>query len=200
MRAYRSDYSNQAHQLAVSVSKHYYAGKDGLLKYQKAPFKVTLAKLDEAKKDHLVVYSLKDHASGVYYIETAFASSLFPVRDFLRRAWLPKADLVLHGLPDGIALPKTVMAAFPEVEPLVLDQGVSIIDTTSGFQSGAPIATKALESWLGFYIDKPVSLVPEAVRHVCKTNDACKGRTKTETKAEMWQRCAREIRLPSADF
>lgn len=35
IKRYRTDYPNQVHQLSVAVSKHYYAGVDGLLKYQK---------------------------------------------------------------------------------------------------------------------------------------------------------------------
>lgn len=200
MRTYRTLYPNHVHQLSVSVSKHYYAGKDGLLKYQKEPFKVSLDKLSEAKKNHMVIYSLRDHTSGLYYTEIAFAPTLIPIKDFLRRAWQPKPDIALHGLPDYISLPKTIVATFPETERLILELDIVVGEAESGFKSGAPIASKALESQLGFYIGRPIREAPEGARRVCQFNDSSKGRTGGETKAEMWRRSDRQVRLLPAIF
>jgi hypothetical protein len=41
-REYASNYSNEVHQLIVSVSRHYFITRQGFLKHQKKPLEVNL--------------------------------------------------------------------------------------------------------------------------------------------------------------
>ena len=59
-----SEYSNQLHQLLVSVSKHLYFGSDGQVKYQEKPMEVNISNCSKSRREHLVYYILRDHYSG----------------------------------------------------------------------------------------------------------------------------------------
>lgn len=50
-------YSNQLHQLLVSVSKHLYFGSDGNVKYQEKPMDVNIKNCHKSRKEHLVYFS-----------------------------------------------------------------------------------------------------------------------------------------------
>ncbi len=82
MRSYRSDYPNHLHQLNVCISKHYYATRDGLLKYQKKAMDVSLAKSSLADRRHMLVYCIRDHCSGVFYAEIDFFPAVAIVPSF----------------------------------------------------------------------------------------------------------------------
>lgn len=200
LKQYRTDYPNQVHQLSVAVSKHYYLGADGLLKYQKKAFDVKLSNADKTGKDHLIIYSLRDHCSGLYYIELAFLSKPESVSAFLGRAWRPKEDNVLQGLPDVLMIPKTVEDAFTGVSNRVYNQGVDLLKVTSGFQSGGLIAMRAIEGVLKFYVNKSAELVFEAAKEACKYNANDRARTGKETKQEIWLQNVGHIDLPTPDF
>jgi hypothetical protein len=80
--SYRSSYSNERHQLIVCVSKHLYATKTGLIKYQQKAFDVSFVKVEKAEKDHLVHYLIRDDFSGVFYAEIHSGRALIPVEEF----------------------------------------------------------------------------------------------------------------------
>ncbi|EBV4000318.1 hypothetical protein ZK41_001374 [Salmonella enterica subsp. enterica serovar Java] len=200
LKHYRTDYPNQVHQLTIAVSKHYYAGVDGLLKYQKKVFDIKLSTAGKTGKDHLLIYALRDHCSGLFYIELAFISKPEPVKAFLGRAWRPKEENVLQGLPDMLMVPKTVEEAFPGVCDAVYNQGVDLLRVTSGFQSGGLIAMRAIEERLKFYTNEPIARVREAAEVACRYNATERARTNNETKQEMWLRSVSQIDLPSPDF
>lgn len=200
IKRYRTDYPNQVHQLSVAVSKHYYAGVDGLLKYQKKPFDIKFSNASKTGKDHLLVYSLRDHYSGLFYIELAFLSTPQPITAFLGRAWRPKEDNVLQGLPDMLMIPKTVEDEFPNVCNAVYNQGVDLLKVTSGFQSGGLIAIRAVEEDLKFYTNTPIARVREVAVKTCRYNANDIARTNKETKQEMWLRNVGQIDIPSPDF
>uniref|UniRef100_UPI0035C776E8 hypothetical protein n=1 Tax=Serratia quinivorans TaxID=137545 RepID=UPI0035C776E8 len=202
LNRYQSTHANQIHQLSVSVSKHYYASRDGLLKFQKKAFDVSLANAKKSDKDHLVIYSLRDHFSGLFYIELAFLSTRVPVQAFLARAWGEKtdADVVLYGLPDFLMVPKTVSMAFPGIDERVAAQNIELLPVTSGFQSGGLMAVKAVENYLVFNINTPVNLIGEAITLVCRANAKSRAYTTAPSKSEIWQRSVSEIFLPTVDF
>ncbi len=133
---YRSSYSNERHQLIVCVSKHLYATKNGLIRYQRKPFDVSLMKVEKAEKVHLVHYLIRDDFSGVFYAEIHSGTPLIPIEEFLFRAWSHKENYLFCGMPDFISVPKTVSERFPTVKRLIEVYGVKTIDVTSGFQSG----------------------------------------------------------------
>lgn len=201
MQQYRTENANDVHQLGVSVSRHFYAGKDGLLKYQKKPFEVTLANYRDAPRQHLMLYSLRDHFSGLYYLELALTPDLPDLIGFLGRAWRPKPDLVLHGLPEMLMLPETVAKVFPDAAEVIERQGVRVIPATSGFQSGAISVVKDAKSYLGWVTGESIEKVlREQASFIYKVNAKRKGRSSKETKANLWLGHVPEIRLPSGDF
>ena len=53
MNHYASTRPNHVHQLMVSVSRHLYAGTDGLLKYQKKSMEMTLPKATLIKSESM---------------------------------------------------------------------------------------------------------------------------------------------------
>lgn len=197
---YESLYPNQIHQLSISASKHFYAGKDGLLKYQKKPFDIKLSNIQKSDKDHLLIYSLRDHFSGLYYIELAFASNPISARDFLGRAWRGTELVVLLGIPYFLMIPKTVEDAFPGISNLMQQQGIELIPVTSGFQSGGLIAAKAVEGHLIFANDRPLDKIHEVAINVCRYNSKDSVRGLRLNKENVWIENVGEIDFPADDF
>ncbi|HHY1972292.1 TPA: hypothetical protein ACV2AR_000482, partial [Escherichia coli] len=140
------------------------------------------------------------HYSGLFYIELAFLSTPQPITAFLGRAWRPKEDNVLQGLPDMLMIPKTVEDEFPNVCNAVYNQGVDLLKVTSGFQSGGLIAIRAVEEDLKFYTNTPIARVREVAVKTCRYNANDIARTNKETKQEMWLRNVGQIDIPSPDF
>lgn len=66
-----TEYSNQLHQLLVSVSQHLYFGRDGYVKYQKKALDVNIKNCYKSGKEHLVYYILRDHFSGTFTFRIA---------------------------------------------------------------------------------------------------------------------------------
>ncbi|MEM5818338.1 MAG: hypothetical protein AAGU16_10815, partial [Desulfitobacterium hafniense] len=81
-----TEYSNQLHQLLVSVSQHLYFDKDGYVTYQKKPLGVNIKSCHKSRKEHLVYYVLRDHFSGTFTFQIATTKRLIPLTDFLHYA------------------------------------------------------------------------------------------------------------------
>ena len=135
-RTYKTNFSNEVHQLIVSVSRHFYVTSMGQLKYQKKSFDVSLDKLDKLTKRHIVNYMIRDHFSGLSYVEIVEARNMFPVFEFLHRAWSKKDVCPLYGLPRAITVPKNVRETWSELVPLLERMTVQPIKVTNGFQGG----------------------------------------------------------------
>ena len=133
---YITDYSNQVHQLIVSVSRHFYITADGKLKYQKKPFEAKLGHQDSYSKRHLIHYMIRDHFSGLFYAEISDTNDMYPVLEFLYRAWSRKDLHPLHGLPDAVTVPKNLRVLWPTLVPFLEKEAIEPIDVTSGFQGG----------------------------------------------------------------
>lgn len=194
---YRSLHPNHVHQLAASVSKHYYAGTDGLLKYQAKPFETSLAKLADSDRGHMVIYSLRDHCSGLFYAEVGFGPKLPSMRAFLARAWRPKShfiELPLCGVPDLMMIPQTVIAAFPDVASDIERMGVDLLDVTSGFQSGIG-DLKTIEGSIGYYVGKPVDQVASFLPTLCGLRAKDKLRNTGRPKIDVWREHVSVVRM-----
>lgn len=197
MQHYRSNHPNHVHQLVASVSKHYYAGKDGLLKYQDKPFETSLAKLVGASRSHMVIYSLRDHYSKLFYAEVGFGPGMPSMRAFLARAWRPKPDqpdLPLCGVPELMLIPKTAQAAFPDVVTDIEHMGVGLVDVASGFQSGIQ-DINTVENSIGHYIGKPIDQVVSYLPTLSGWRAKYKKSTKEKSKADVWREHVPAIRL-----
>jgi tetratricopeptide (TPR) repeat protein len=132
----KSAFSNEIHQLLVTVSKHLYIGKSGVLKYQEKPFTVDIASHGKSNKEHLVYYLIRDHYSGNFVFKTATTKSLIPLADFLYYAWQgeKRDDKFLWGLPLNISIPKNVTS--PELLAGMEALGIKPFHPASGFASG----------------------------------------------------------------
>lgn len=193
MMQYASKHPNHVHQLVVSVSRHAYAGADGLLKYQRKPLDMTLAKLPRATRRHAVIYSLRDHTSGVFYAEVAFAPDIVPLKAFLARAWGKKPDYPFCGLPELLTFPASVREAFPGVADAVERLGIRLVEVTSGFQGGVRdlmVINEAMRVMTG----KPLAALPAELTWTYKRMAREVSRRGFDTKIDVWQQNVGTVR------
>lgn len=190
---YRSLHPNHVHQLMVSVSKHYYISKDGLLKYQRKPFEVTLATLGDQVRAHLVILSLRDHYSGIFFAQIAAGPALPDVYSFLRVAWSRKPDHLFHGLPELITIPRSVESAYPGLSAHVHRLSIQLVDVTSGFQGGIR-DLRTIEGVLSISTNRPFVEAQSWLALSQDFKNGYKARTGTETKAELWERGLANVR------
>ena len=156
-KRYQSYYSNEVHQLIVSPSKHYYVTGSGAFKYQKKPFELKLENVDQAKKNHVIHYLIRDHFSGLFYSEICSSHTPIPIYAFLFRAWGKKQNHPLYGIPDFMTVPKNVQSYFPGLLGFIEKLGVTYVKVTSGFQGGVR-DIRTIEDELkhvGFNFDNP---------------------------------------------
>ncbi|EQA61962.1 hypothetical protein [Leptospira alexanderi] len=142
---YESYFSNHVHQLVVSISKHLFLLKNEEIKYQKKSFDINLKNYSKSTKSHLVHCFIKDHFSGASYGEIYSTDQLFSIEKFLFNAWKIKKIYKFHGLPEFLMVPKSVIEHFPEITNIFNHTNIKLIETKSGFQSGAPIIIKEWE-------------------------------------------------------
>lgn len=135
-QVYRTEHSNHVHQLVVAVSRHFYVTSAGKFKKQVKPFEAKLDRPESFTKRHIVHYMIRDHFSGLFYAEVTDTEHLYPVTDFLCRAWSPKETHCLRGVPLAMTVPKNVHAVWPEISTLLTAVEVESIEVTSGFQGG----------------------------------------------------------------
>lgn len=140
---YRSDYSNNVHQLLVAVSKRFYVTKEGKFKCQSTPFKAVIGKPSSYTKTHVVHYMITDHYSGLFYSEVTTTDDLFPIEAFLERAWGEKSGHPMQGVPDLLLVPKSVFNAFPSLSAWLQPKPIELVRVTSGFQAGI----RSIRTW-----------------------------------------------------
>ncbi|MFC0213341.1 MULTISPECIES: hypothetical protein [Paenibacillaceae] len=161
-----SEYSNQLHQLLVSVSRHYYFGNDGYLRYQKKPMDVDLKNSFKSRKEHLVYYILRDHYSGTFAFRIASTKRLLPLADFLYYAWSEEKteEKFIYGMPDALFVPKTVATdgLFTALENL----DIMPLHPPSGFASGVRIF-RDIEQLLSYYLSETVDHRLDGVDKLC---------------------------------
>ena len=146
MNRSEANFSNQTHQLMVTVSRHFYISKKGILTYQEKPVDVTLKNYQKAKKELLVYYLVIDRFSGNYFFQVATTGQLFPLADFLHYAWhQDKKEDHFWGLPENIAIPKAITS--PALFMGLKKIGVNPFNPTAGFPSGGHVI-KNLEETL----------------------------------------------------
>ncbi|UKV13213.1 hypothetical protein L6172_14270 [Thalassospiraceae bacterium SW-3-3] len=137
-KRYKSDFPNQVHQLIISVSRHYYVTKQGRYNHQKKPFEIQIDDdaFEACEKRHVVNYLVRDHFSGLFYAEVTTSDALIRPVEFLHRAWSPKKNHPLHGLPNAITIPKTVQNRWPRLTAFMEELEIIPLNPTSGFQGG----------------------------------------------------------------
>ncbi|MBK3801298.1 hypothetical protein GAY33_19070 [Azospirillum brasilense] len=202
---YQSDHANQVHQLLVSVSKHFYVRRNGTIAFQWKAIDIDLARIQTAKRNHVVHYLLRDHYSGAFYAEVTTSDRLIDLGEFLYRAWAEKetgpgedAPYLFRGMPDALTVPAKVMERFPGVARIMEACGIAYIKATSGFQAGV----RDLKTWEEEFryrfwrIDEPVGFeVAQSMAPACAclmSGDRYNGRSKIRE----WTAGNPSIRLP----
>lgn len=150
-----TEYSNQLHQLLVSVSKHLYFGKDGHVKYQEKPLNVNIKTCSKSKKEHLVYYILRDHFSGTFTFRIATTKRLIPLADFLHYAWSEDGgeEKFIWGMPVSIFIPQ--MIASKALLSGLNALNVNSLNPPSGFASGIRVI-RDIEDSLCFYMRETI--------------------------------------------
>lgn len=185
MQSYRSLGPNHVHQLMVTPSKHYYLGQDGLLKRQQKPFALELADMPQAQRQHLVIYTLRDHSTTMLYAEVCFAPALMPLRVFLARAWGAKHYTPFRGLPEILLTSRKVMDVFADDLAAASALGVHLSPATSGFQSGIH-GVRVVERWLCAGIDEPPEEGLKWLRFFCERDEQDKVERTKQSKIDSW--------------
>lgn len=200
-KQYKTEYSNQVHQLIVSVSKHFYVTSNGKYKQQKKAFEVKLDKPETFTKKHVVHYLIRDHFSGLFYAEVTETENILPVSEFLYRAWSRKKYHPLYGVPWGVTVPKTVKSKWPKLSPFLDETGIIPLDVTSGFQGGV----RDIRTWEEYLrCDLYESGHPPEYSEVLKRSaDTCKmlniSTTRGKSKEVVWKEgLTSEVYLPSS--
>ncbi|MDP1771780.1 MAG: hypothetical protein Q8L15_05795 [Methylobacter sp.] len=199
INSYRSLHRNHAQQLIVSVSKHYYVTKNNILKYQVKPFETTLTNLNESNKTNVIVMSIRDHWSGMFYAEISLGPNLPSLTDFLQRAWSPKDDFPFCGIPVLMSLPRTVESLYPSLPKAIENLGIKLFAVTSGFQGGIR-DIKTIESHLAVCHGQSIEDAKSWLYKTCVFHAREKGRNEKNTKAEMWQLSDYELRFPPSGW
>lgn len=197
--SYRTDHPNHVHQLAIAVSKHYYASSDGVLRYQRKAMEVSLSTTTSANRRHMITYTLRDHCSGVFYSEIAFIPAAPSAKMFLSRAWGLKLNYSFCGLPRLMTIPRTVSTRFPTLPDEVKEIGVELIETTSGFQSGVR-DIRTIEDGLKLCVGGTIEAAKEWVKHLCISHSNDAARVKGISKIELWQHHVPEVRFPPENW
>lgn len=154
IKRYATEHPNHVHQFVISVSKHLYIGKHGNILFQKKPFEIKLKNLQQAKKNHIVHYVLRDHFSGVAYVEFACVEGLIETEKFLYRAWSQKEGFPFCGLPEAMTMPQTVIEHDPSLAEKVKSYDINLLKVTSGFQGGVRDIRTIEDKVRWFYLRK----------------------------------------------
>lgn len=158
-------HSNQVHQLLVTVSRHLYVQKNGLLKYQEKPLDVNLSTLKKSRREHLVYYILRDAFSGTFFLEITTSHAMIPLVDFLYCAWKKGQDKYIWGMPEEITVPKGLAAK--ELQEGLDRLGVQMIFPSSGFAAGVRVV-RDIEDNLLFMMREVVDYRPHVLNIRCK--------------------------------
>lgn len=133
---YQSSSRNEVQQLLISLSRNYYVGADGDLKFQKKPFEFNFDTVSRSNKKLMVSYLLRDHFSGVYYAEATTHDRLFNLGSFLFRAWGRKEGYEFRGLPESLMVPQLVIDKWPQLLDLLDACDITALKPRSGFEMG----------------------------------------------------------------
>lgn len=182
---YRTDYPNQVHQLNVSVSKHYYFTKAGLLKYQIKKQEMTLDKLTSSDRSHIVHFVIRDHFSGLFYAELGISSMPLAIHEFLYRAWAEPKNYSFYGIPDTVTVPEILDRYCPSLQDRLGSLGIHILRVTSGFQGGIR-DIRTIEDYLKIGIGLDVDSVAAEITNICCNLNGQVSRTGKESKLELW--------------
>jgi len=197
---YKTDYSNQLHQLMISVSKHLRLLRNGQVRFQKKKLEYSLHDVGTSEKQHVVHYILRDHFSGAFYGEACSSGNLMPARDFLMRACSQKEEYLFCGLPQYISVPRTVSDEFPDLLSWIKSLGVELLDVTSGFQGGIRDVPTWEEYLRMLFALREGTQLSEVQKRAARISNHLNGeRGERASKIDHWACSVGTIRLPSGE-
>ncbi|MCE5319171.1 MAG: hypothetical protein LLG04_17640 [Parachlamydia sp.] len=199
IKSYRTEYANQVHQLNVSVSKHYYVTKTGLLKYQIKKQEVNLDKLTTSERLHIIYYVIRDHFSGLFYSELAVSNNPIPIHEFLYSVWAQERDYSFFGTPDTITIPESLERFFPSIKEQVTSLGIGLVKVTSGFQSGIR-DIRTIEDELRYCIGFSFEEAKGEIINICTMLNKQNSRTGKSSKIDLWRNNLRNLYVPKNDW
>lgn len=193
--ANKASYSNQVHQLFVTVSKYMYFNKDWFINYRKKPLEVSLQNGLDDKREYIIFYVLRDQFSGNFVFHATTSYHLFPLADFLYYAWGKNHSVDFLGLPEEVVIPKIIST---EGLSLALEKlGITTSHPSSGFSSGIRIIKVIEEKLKGmlmeYLINDPSTLIKaEKLVHLLSHR---------KEKVIIWKRglVKENLRIPSQD-
>lgn len=145
MSVKETSFSNDIHQLLVTVSRHLYLDKNGVITYQKKPFDINISNHSKSNREHLVYYVMHDHFSGNFIFDIGTTGRMLPLADFLHFAWSKeKKEDHFYGLPLSVSVPKRISS--PGFLEGLQNLGVEPFHPASGFSSGVHIIKKLEEN------------------------------------------------------
>ena len=136
MAQVESHYANEVHQLTITVSQHFWVSRDQIVKYQKKELGQNLRGVARSAKNHVLIYLLRDHFSGLYYSQATTSQELMRPATFLDKAWSLKVEGLLSGKPRQLTLPAQIEAAFPGTRDSIERLGIEVVDARAGVQAG----------------------------------------------------------------
>ena len=147
MSGKETNFSNETHQLLVTVSRHLYLDKKGVINYQKKPFDINISNYGKSNKEHLVYYAMLDHFSGNFIFDLGTTRRMLPLADFLHFAWRKEKKYDhFYGLPLSVSVPKRISS--PGLLEGLQSLGVEPFHPVSGFSSGVHVIKKLEENIL----------------------------------------------------
>lgn len=199
IKSYRTEYPNHAHQLSVSVSKHYYLTKSGILKYQKKKQEINLDNINNSERIHIVHYVMRDHFSGLFYSEFVLSNKLIPIQEFLFRAWAEEKDYSFFGLPEMLTVPETVEKKFPTLKERIAMLGITVIKVSSGFQGGIR-DIKTIEEYMKIWNGRPIERAKTEIKDLFQDLNSQKSRNGKDTKFALWRNNIASITVPTVEW
>lgn len=145
--------------LLLSPSKHLYATKDGTLRWQKKPLDPRLP-----GKQHVLRLVLFDVGSGTMYGECHPLATFNDVVGFLARAWHPKREHPMRGLPTRLCVARSTVehAIFgPDLQQLASLGGFKLATLPSGFPAGAQAVRAYEDEIASLFWRCPEGLTPD---------------------------------------
>lgn len=198
MLTYRSKSPNHVHQLSVCISKHYYASKGEVLKYQQKKMNVQLAEASSVEQRHMIVYCIRDHCSGVFYAEVDFCPLVPDIQGFLGRAWGAKKDYAFCGVPNIVSMPRSIKGVSPGIEETLSSAGIKVHEPGSGFESGVR-DIRTIEDRLSYAIGKTTEFAKSEVKRIMISHSEQRARVGRLSKIELWRQNVEGLYMPTDD-
>lgn len=140
---YKSDFTNQVHQLNFSISQNYHLLKNNEIKYEVRKFDINWKNYEKTGKRHLINFLIRDHFSNCFYAEIHPIDNIPNIFEFLYNAWKKKENYEFSGMPKNIIVGKHIIEKYPEIKSIEKRHDINIELAKNGFATGI----RSLRDW-----------------------------------------------------